>query len=97
MPVGTVLKPGRAVRALDDGLGQRGGGEIDLRDRPSEKRVAHRAADDARLLAVAVEDIQEAAERRARAAGLPEPASVEALPSLEMSRTRAPFSICVGT
>ena len=54
MPVGTALKPAACSAAHHLGR-QRGGGDVDVAERHAEQRVAHRAADDARLLAVAVE------------------------------------------
>ena len=48
MPVGTAFSSALA-RERDHLLGQRGGGEVDLAHRQPEQRVAHRAADRARL------------------------------------------------
>ena len=63
MPVGTDAEAGRGG-AADHLVGQRRGGEIDLADRLADQRVAHRAADHARLLAVAIERVQEPRQRR---------------------------------
>ena len=54
MPVGTALKPAACGAARHLG-GQRRGRDVDIAVRQAEQRVAHRAADHARLLAVAVE------------------------------------------
>ena len=94
MPVGTVFSPARFARALDD-VRRRRGGEIDLDDRPVEKCVAHRTADDARLLAVSVEQSQHATERLA----FQQCASrivVEREGHSKCPGTRTPFSICEG-
>ena len=59
--IGAVLDAGRhrlearGADAADHLVGHGGGGEIDVADRLAEQRVAHRAADHARLLAVAIE------------------------------------------
>ena len=61
---GAMLDAGR--HALDAGepgaadhlVRQRGGGDIDIADRKLQQRIADRAADDARLLAVAVQQSQ---------------------------------------
>ena len=69
---GAVRDPGRhrlEARRLGprgDGVWRRRRREVDVGDRAPEKGVAHRAADDARLLAVAVERRDEALQRRAR-------------------------------
>ena len=62
MPVGTGLKPA-AAGAADHLVGNGGGGDIDLADRLAEQRVAHRAADHARLLAVAIEHREQPRQR----------------------------------
>ena len=95
MPVGTALKPA-ASHAAHHLVGQRGGGDVDVAERLAEQRVAHRAADDARLLAVAVEH----REQRARAAPL-------AASGIDARRgaschcvspgTSSPFSMWAGT
>ena len=57
IPVGTALKPASSARRVTSfGNGCRG--EIDLRDRQAHQRVAHGAADDARLFTVAIERIE---------------------------------------
>ncbi len=69
-----VLDPGRRegdprrLGAGDDDVGRRGGGEIEIAGRLAQQQVAHRAADQARLLAVAVQQRQRAGERRRRRA-----------------------------
>ena len=62
MPVGTTRKPAAATRRHL--VRQRRGRDIDLPDRLADQRVAHRAADHARLLAVAVERVQELRQQR---------------------------------
>ena len=65
-----MLDPGRhrleagRFGARHDLLRRRRGREIDIGDGAAEERVAHRPADDARLLAAAVEDLEEPPERR---------------------------------
>ena len=54
MPVGTTLEARRGG-AAHHFVGQRGRRDVDLADRLAHQRVAHRAADHARFLAVAVE------------------------------------------
>ena len=58
MPVGTALQPA-AVDAAHHLCRQRRGRHVDLGDRQPQERVAHRAADDARFLAVAIEQREE--------------------------------------
>src|SRR5262245_42685699 len=60
--------------ALHDFFRNGGGGDIHFRDRYAEQRIAHRPADDARLLAVAV---QHGKQPRQRARGKPGIADVE--------------------
>ena len=73
-PVGAKPKPA-ALRARHHHLGRRGRGEIEIAGRLAQQQVAHRAADQPRLLAVAVEQRQRAASggrlqrRRDRRAG----------------------------
>ena len=69
MPVGTGLKP--AASSADHFRRQRGGGDVDFADRHAEERIAHRAADHARLLAVAVEHGQQPRQRL-----LPQPSGI---------------------
>ena len=66
---GAVLDPGRhrleagGLDAADHLVGHRRGGDVDVAVRLAQQRVAHRAADDARLLAVAAEHGEELRER----------------------------------
>ncbi len=66
---GAVLDPGRhrleagCLDAADHLGGQRRRGDVDVAVRLAEQRVAHRAADHARLLAVAIEHREQARER----------------------------------
>ena len=60
MPVGTGLKPAAVARRITSSR-NRGGGDVEFVDRLAEQRVAHRAADHARLLAVAIEHLRAAA------------------------------------
>ncbi len=90
MPVGTALKPA-AVGAAHHLLRQRRGGDVDVAMRQAEQRVAHRAADHARLLAVAVEH----GEQGARAAVRRSHGGVEL--HFVVPGTSLPFSICAGT
>ena len=75
---GAVLDPGRhrleagGLDAADHLVGQRRGGDVDVAVRLAEQRVAHRAADDARLLAVAVEHGEQPRKRP-----LAQPAGIE--------------------
>ena len=54
---GQAFKPA-ARGARGDICGQSGGGEVDIAVRQAHERVAHGAADHARLLAVAVQDAE---------------------------------------
>ena len=66
---GAVLDAGRhrlearGLGAPDHLVRHGGGGDVDLADRLAEQRVAHRAADHARLLAVAVEHVEQPRQR----------------------------------
>ena len=94
MPVGTALKPAASARRITSGR-QRGGGNVDFAKRLGQQRVAHRAADDPRLLAGAVEHGQQILERR-----LLQPRGVEArqdLRHLVSPGTNRPSSIRAGT
>ena len=73
---------------------QRRGRDIDVAQRHAEQRVAHRAADDARLLAVAVERREQVRER-----GLAQPGrrSLVDAGHFIVPGTSLPFSICAGT
>ncbi len=62
MPVGTGLKPAAVARRITS-CGDRGGGDVEFMDRLAEQRVPHRAADHARLFAVAVEHLEQARQR----------------------------------
>ena len=74
---GAVLDAGRhrlearRGRAPDHLVGHRGGGDVELADRLAEQRIAHRAADHARLFAVAVEHVEQPRQR-----ALPQPRGV---------------------
>ena len=101
---GAVLDAGRhrleagGVHAPHHLLRHRGGGDVDLMDGLADQRVAHRAADHARLLAVAVEHAEQA---RQRAGGEPgrmiERAVGTPLRHLVCPGTNLPSSICAGT
>ena len=66
---GAVLDAGRhrlearGLGATDDLLRDSGGGHVEFKDRLAEQSVSHRAADHARLFAVAIEHLNEARER----------------------------------
>src|SRR5262245_33089850 len=88
------LEAGRLDQA-DHLLRQRGRGHVDLADRLAEQRIAHRAADDARLLAGAVERGEQVAQRR-----LLEPWGIDAtadLGHLVSPGTNRPSSVWAGT
>ena len=97
-----VLDPGRnrlepgLLRPLHDRIGQHGGGAVDLRDGPPEQRIAHGAAHDARLLAPAVIDLQEAAQGRTVEKAC-QSLSVEGFHHSKCPGTTRPFSTWVGT
>ena len=57
MPVGTVLSPARSASG-DHPVRLRRGGKVDLSDGKPEQRVAHGAANGARLDAVAIERVE---------------------------------------
>ena len=89
------------LHAAHDLLRHRGGGDVDLVRRQAEQRVAHRAADHARLLAVAVEHGEQP---RQRAGGKPRlvelaigAAFVPRHYLFVLPGTNLPFSICAGT
>ena len=101
---GAVLDAGRhrleagGGDALDHFVRHRGGGDVDFRDRHSDERVAHRAADHARFLAVAVEHAEQARQRaRAQPRRAGEAARGRAGRHLVCPGTNLPFSICAGT
>jgi hypothetical protein len=76
-------------------LGRQGrGGDIEVARRHAQQRVAHRPADHARLLAVAIEHADEPRER-----ALAEPVAVEASRArhCECPGTSLPSSTCAGT
>ena len=66
---GAVLDAGRhrlearGADAADHLVGNGGGGDVDFADRLAEQRIAHRAADHARLLAVAIEHREQPRQR----------------------------------
>ena len=84
MPVGTALKPAASTRR-DHLVGRGGGGDVDVAHRLVEQRVAHRAADHARLLAVAIEQREQERQR-----AFPQPGGLEPL------RRRRSFGVCPG-
>ncbi len=72
----------------------RGGGDVDVAERLAEQRIAHRAADHARLLAGAVERAEKIAKRRRS-----QPCGIEAaqdLRHLVSPGTNWPSSIWAG-
>ncbi len=91
-----VLDPGRhrlearGRRAAHHLLRHGGGGDVDVAMRQAEQRVAHRAADHARLLAVAVEHGEQA-----RSGGSLQPGRVEL--HFVVPGTSLPSSMCAGT
>jgi len=98
---GTVLDAGghgAEACSLDptDHFGRgHGSGDIDVAVRLADESVAHRAADDAGFLAVALERGENAAQRR-----LSQPFGIEAAPSLRhfvSPGTNCPSSIWAGT
>jgi hypothetical protein len=75
--------------------GQRRGRDIDVAMRNTEQRVAHRAADDARLLVVAIEK-----RKKWRKRPLAQPRRADPLIDaghFTIPGTSLPFSICAGT
>ena len=88
------------ARALHHDFRRRGGGEVEIADRRAEREVAHRAAHQPGLFAVAVQR----GERAGEAAGF-EQATVGEAPVLQAGQgahsirpgTRTPFSIWAGT
>src|SRR5690606_1853389 len=85
------LEPGSPA-APDRLLRQGGGGKVDIARRLAEQEVTHRAANDARLLAIAIERRQKAGQR-----GLSQETRDVASPvpgHLKRPGTRTPFSIC---
>ena len=88
------------ARALHHDFRQRGGGEVEIADRRAEREVAHRAADQPRLFAVAVQR----GERAGEPAGL-EQATVGEPPVAQAGQgahsirpgTSTPFSTWAGT
>ena len=104
---GAVLDAGRhrleagGLHAAHHLLRHRGGGDVDLVDRHVDQRIAHRAADHARFLAVAIEHGEQT---RQRAAGEPGRVAQAAIGAAGLRRrhlvcpgTNLPFSICAGT
>ncbi len=87
------------ARALHHDFRQRGGGEVEIADRFAEREVAHRAADQPRLFAFAVQR----RERAGEPAGL-EQATVGEAPVAQAGQgahsirpgTRTPFSTWAG-
>ena len=82
-----------------------GRGEIDLRDRQAHQRVAHGAADDARLFSVAIQRVEHfrdvtVAEQRLEGGARPCADAVRrhgfAAGASKPPGTRRPFSICAG-
>ena len=73
-------------------------GDVDFLDQQSDQRVTHRAADRARLLAVAVEHGQQARQRAAlKPGGIGKRARGRTARHLTRPGTNFPFSICAGT
>jgi hypothetical protein len=98
---GAVLDAGGhrlEARRLDpaDHFGrEHGGGDVDVAVRLADERIAHRAADDAGLLAIAVERGEKVAQRR-----LSQPRGIESAPRLRhfvSPGTNWPSSIWAGT
>ena len=103
---GAVLDAGRhrleagGRDALDHFLRHRRGGDVDLMDGQIEQRIAHRAADYARFLAVAVEHAEQARQRAAREpgrAGKTAGGRASRRRHLVVPGTNLPSSICAGT
>ena len=101
MPVGTVFEPdGR--NAFHDLFRHGGRGDVNLRDRHAEQCVSHRAADDARLLAIAIEHIEKARQLRHLSSQAASPSLRSVRPVLRrhyfvVPGTNLPFSMCAGT
>ena len=94
MPVGIALPAGR-LDAAHHLLRQRRRRHVDLVDRQIQQGVAHRAADDARFFAVAIEKREQA-----RDLALLEPGRVAQMRVRRhrvVPGTNLPFSICAGT
>ena len=101
---GAVLDAGRhrlvagGLDAAHDLLRHRGGRDVDLADLLPEQRVAHRAADHARLLAVAVEQRQQLAKRPVvEPWGVIERAAVRHFVFRRLPGTNLPSCTCAGT
>ena len=97
-PVGATPKPAARARFITTS-GTRGGGEVEIADRRAEREVAHRAADQPGLFAVAVQR----GERAGEPAGLEQATVGEAPVSQAGQRahsirpgTRTPFSTWAG-
>ena len=97
---GAVRDAGR--HALDAGgfgaahhlVGQRGGRDVDIADRDVQQRIAHRAADHARFLAIAAQQFE-----HARGGTGPEPGRIAqhaATAHFSTPGTNLPFSMCAG-
>src|SRR5664280_947923 len=96
-PRGHRLEAGRRD-ALDHLVRHRRGGDVDFMDRNAEQRVAHRAADHARLLAVTVEHPKQTRQRACRQPGrVAQAARGRAGRHLVCPGTNTPFSMCAGT
>ena len=93
------LEP-RRPRAANHFVGRGGGREVEIERRLAEREIAHRAADEARLLAPAVERLERSRER-----ALPERRQILELSARQTRKdrhsnrpgTRTPFSTCAGT
>ena len=94
------LEPG-GRNALHNFFRHRGGSDVNLGDRHAQQRVSHRAADDARLFAIAIEHSEQARQRATC-----EPAGVVQFPigtarlrlhHFVVPGTNLPSSICAGT
>ena len=97
MPVGTGLKPAAVTRLTTSSGTAVVATSISAIGMPMQ-RIAHRAADHARLLAVAVEHAEQARQRaRAQPRRAGEPARGRAGRHLVCPGTNLPFSICAGT
>jgi hypothetical protein len=88
----------RRLRPRHHDLGRGGGGEVEIAGRLTEQKVAHRPADEPRLLAVGVEQRQGAGERwRLQRGEIGEPAVFERERHSKRPGTMTPFSRWAGT
>ena len=104
---GAVLDAGRnrleagGRDALDDLFRNRSGGNVDFRDRHAEQFVAHRATDDACLLAIAIKYAEQTRQRASRKPGDIVQLSIGAASRqghyFVVPGTNLPFSMCAGT